>query len=51
MSLGTSPSKPYALGKVTGDATYAGDLEPAEVLHAKVVFTDRVHARITRLDV
>ena len=51
MSLGTSPAKPDALGKVTGDATYAGDLEPAEVLHAKVVFTDRVHARITRLDV
>lgn len=51
MSLGTSPAKPDAHGKVTGDATYAGDLGPADVLHAKVVFTDRVHARITRLDV
>ena len=51
MNLGASPAKPDAHGKVTGGATYAGDLEPADLLHAKVVFTDRVHARITRLDV
>ncbi|MEM7286358.1 MAG: molybdopterin cofactor-binding domain-containing protein, partial [Actinomycetota bacterium] len=51
MTLGDSPAKPDAFGKVTGDAQYAGDLEPDDVLHAKVVFTDRVHARITSLDV
>ena len=51
MSLGTSPAKPDAAGKVTGDALYAGDLQSTETLHATVVFTDKVHARITRLDV
>ena len=43
-------AKPDAQGKVTGEAIYAGDISDAEMLHAKVVFTDEVHARITSLD-
>ena len=51
MSLGEAVAKPDALGKVTGEAIYAGDIVDAEMLHAKVVFTDEVHARITSLDI
>ena len=50
MSLGEAVAKPDAHGKVTGEAIYAGDISDAEMLHAKVVFTDEVHARITSLD-
>ena len=50
MSLGEAVIKPDAHGKVTGEAVYAGDISDAEMLHAKVVFTDEVHARITSLD-
>ena len=50
MSLGEAVNKPDAHGKVTGEAVYAGDISDAEMLHAKVVFTDEVHARITSLD-
>ncbi len=50
MSLGEAVAKPDAHGKVTGGALYAGDISDAEMLHAKVVFTDEVHARITSLD-
>ena len=50
MSLGEAVNKPDAHGKVTGEAVYAGDISEAEMLHAKVVFTDEVHARITSLD-
>ncbi len=51
MSLGEAVAKPDAHGKVTGEAVYAGDISDAEMLHAKVVFTDEVHARITSLDI
>ena len=51
MSLGEAVAKPDAHGKVTGEAIYAGDIADAEMLHAKVVFTDQVHARITSLDI
>ena len=50
MSLGGAVAKPDAYGKVTGEAIYAGDIADAEMLHAKVLFTDQVHARITALD-
>jgi len=51
MSLGTNQAKIDALDKVTGSASYAGDVATDDMLHALVVFTDQVHARITRLDV
>lgn len=50
MTLGRSVAKPDAYGKVTGETIYAGDIANVEMLHAKVVFTDQVHARITSLD-
>ncbi len=50
MSLGQSPIRIDAEGKTTGETHYAGDLSPAGVLHAKVVFTDQPHARLISLD-
>jgi CO/xanthine dehydrogenase Mo-binding subunit len=38
-------------GKTTGETLYAGDLEPSDLLHAVVVFTDQPHARLLSLDV
>ncbi len=39
-----------ALGKVTGDARYPGDLLDPDTLHLKVVYAGRPHARILRID-
>lgn len=50
MTLGASQIKPDATGKVNGEIKYAGDLKPANLLHAKVVFTNQPHARILSLD-
>ncbi|MGI9624028.1 MAG: xanthine dehydrogenase family protein molybdopterin-binding subunit [Acidimicrobiales bacterium] len=50
MTLGDSIPKPDAFGKVIGDATYADDLDLRDTLHAVVVFTDQVHARLLTLD-
>ncbi len=49
MSLGHSPNKPDAAGKVTGDTNYAGDLAPDGALVAKVIFTNQPHARLLAL--
>ena len=51
MSLGANLAKVDARNKVTGEALYAGDLADDDMLHALVVFTDQVHARLTHLDV
>ena len=48
--IGASLPRPDALGKVTGAANYPGDLVRAGMLHLKVVFAERAHARITALD-
>jgi CO/xanthine dehydrogenase Mo-binding subunit len=50
VTLGASLPRRDAPAKVTGEAAYPADLWPEGVLHAKVVFTDQPHARITRLD-
>ncbi len=39
-----------AAGKVTGDADYPGDLRPGQMLHARVVFSGRPHARMVAMD-
>jgi CO/xanthine dehydrogenase Mo-binding subunit len=39
-----------ALGKVTGDARYPGDLLDADTLHLKVIYAGRPHARIVQID-
>ena len=48
--IGASLPRPDALGKVTGAARYPADLVRPGMLHLKVVFADRPHARIRSLD-
>ncbi|MDH4307307.1 MAG: xanthine dehydrogenase family protein molybdopterin-binding subunit, partial [Acidimicrobiia bacterium] len=51
MSVGESRFRVDARGKVTGQALYPGDISLSDAFHAKVVFTDRPHARLLSLDV
>lgn len=51
MSVGSGIGRIDARDKVTGAALYPGDLHRDNFLHAKVVFTDRPHARLLELDV
>jgi CO/xanthine dehydrogenase Mo-binding subunit len=44
--IGASLPRPDALGKVTGATNYPGDLVRPGMLHLKVVFAHRPHARI-----
>jgi len=39
-----------ALAKVTGDARYPGDLLGTDILHLKIVYAGRPHARIVLID-
>jgi CO/xanthine dehydrogenase Mo-binding subunit len=48
--IGESLPRPDALGKVTGAASYPGDLVRPGMLHLKVVFAHRPHARILAID-
>ncbi len=49
-ALGTSYPRIDARGKVTGQTLYPGDIHYPGLLHAKILFAHRPHARITRLD-
>jgi CO/xanthine dehydrogenase Mo-binding subunit len=48
--IGESLPRPDALGKVTGAASYPADLVRPGMLHLKVVFAHRPHARIRSID-
>ncbi|HJZ50181.1 MAG TPA: xanthine dehydrogenase family protein molybdopterin-binding subunit [Roseiflexaceae bacterium] len=48
--IGASLPRPDALGKVTGATNYPGDLVRPGMLHLKVVFAHRPHARIRSID-
>ncbi|HEY0072213.1 MAG TPA: xanthine dehydrogenase family protein molybdopterin-binding subunit, partial [Chloroflexia bacterium] len=48
--IGASVPRPDALGKVTGATRYPADLVRADMLHLKIVFAHRPHARIVKLD-
>jgi CO/xanthine dehydrogenase Mo-binding subunit len=48
--IGKPLPRPDALGKVTGAAQYPGDLVRPGMLHIKVVFAHRPHARIEAID-
>ncbi|MGH2534796.1 MAG: xanthine dehydrogenase family protein molybdopterin-binding subunit [Thermomicrobiales bacterium] len=48
--IGAALPRHDALGKVTGETQYPGDLIRPGMLHAKVVFADRPHARIVQID-
>lgn len=50
MTLGRSIYRLDAPGKVTGATLYPADLTPGALLHAKVVFSGRPHARMRRID-
>ncbi len=48
---GTSIHRIDGHGKVTGEALFPADLKRDDFLHARIVFTDQPHARLTKLDV
>jgi CO/xanthine dehydrogenase Mo-binding subunit len=49
-SVGKSVPRIDARGKVTGEAHYPGDLSMPGMLHAKILFAERPHARVIRID-
>ncbi len=48
--VGQSSHRVDALGKVTGQAQYPGDLAMPGMLYAKILFAGRPHARILQMD-
>src|SRR5262249_49452519 len=48
--IGESLPRPDAMGKVTGATNYPADLVRPGMLHLKVVFAHRAHARIISID-
>jgi CO/xanthine dehydrogenase Mo-binding subunit len=45
-----NPFRVDALGKVTGETLYPGDITPPHLLHGKVLFSGRPHARMVAMD-
>ena len=45
-----SLKKVDALGKVTGQTLYSGDITPSNLLHGKVLFSHQPHARMLSID-
>ncbi|MCB0035453.1 MAG: molybdopterin-dependent oxidoreductase, partial [Anaerolineales bacterium] len=50
MSLGKSLYKIDAPGKVTGATIYPNDIQATDMLHAKLLFSGKPHARMLRMD-
>lgn len=48
--VGKPAARVDAQGKVTGQALFPGDLSMTGMLHMKILFAERPHARIMRLD-
>ena len=48
--IGQSHIRVDARAKVTGEASFAGDLSMPEMLHAKVLFAGRPHARVLSIN-
>lgn len=48
--VGTPAKRIDACGKVTGQTEYSGDLSMPGMLHAKILFAGRPHARILNID-
>ncbi len=48
--IGQSPHRLDAEGKVTGTTPYPGDLTMPGMLHMKVLFSERAHARVRSID-
>ena len=49
-AIGRRMLRPDAMDKVTGRARFPGDLYMDGMLHVKVLFSDRAHARIVSID-
>jgi len=50
-AVGNSLPRVDARGKVTGEAQYPGDLAAERMLHMKILFSERPHARVVSLDI
>jgi CO/xanthine dehydrogenase Mo-binding subunit len=50
-SIGQSIPRYDALGKVTGATPYPGDLAMDGMLHMKILFAERPHARVKKVDI
>ena len=48
--VGTSPTRPDAAAKATGQAEYICDAQRPGMLYGAIRFSDHVHARIVRID-
>ncbi len=48
--IGTSSPRVDAYAKVTGEAKYPADFSMPGMLHAKILFAGRTHARVLRID-
>ncbi len=48
--VGQNVERVDALGKVTGETLFPGDLVREGMLHMKILFSERVHARIRSID-
>jgi CO/xanthine dehydrogenase Mo-binding subunit len=49
-TVGKSLPRVDARGKVTGETLYSGDLSLPDMLHMKLLFADRPHARVKSID-
>src|SRR5688572_10637144 len=49
--IGKSLPRVDARGKVTGETPYSGDLSMNDMLHMKILFADRPHARIESIEI
>lgn len=49
-TIGKSLPRVDARGKVTGETLYSGDLSMPDMLHMKLLFADRPHARVKGMD-
>jgi CO/xanthine dehydrogenase Mo-binding subunit len=50
MTIAKSTHRVDALGKVTGQALFPGDITPDNLLHGKVLFSGQPHARMTAIN-
>ncbi|HLA44299.1 MAG TPA: hypothetical protein VJZ27_12730, partial [Aggregatilineales bacterium] len=48
--VGKSVLRTDAVGKVTGETLYPGDIDFDNQLWMKIKFSDRAHARVTSID-
>ena len=50
-SVGSSPTRIDARGKVTGETQYPGDLHKQNMLHMKILMAERPHARVLNIHI